>query len=92
MREQGSASRTKSGQFRKGQSGNPKGRPRKNKSIETPRSAYDVVVDKTLTVVKDGVVREVTVEEALQHKTYQQALEGNRAAQREILRSVVEEN
>lgn len=89
MSGEGSERRSKSGQFRKGYSGNPKGRPRKEKSSESPKSTYDVIVDRTLTVVKDGVAREITVEEALQHKTYQQAIDGSRAAQREILRMIL---
>ena len=89
MSGKGSLSRTKSGQFRKGQSGNPKGRPKGQKHKDSRSSAYDVIVDKTLSVSKDGVSREVTVEEALQHKTYQQALSGNRAARREILRMIL---
>lgn len=72
--------------FRKGQSGNPKGRPRAAK--ERSASAFDVVIDRTLTVVQNGEAREVTVEEALQHKTYQDAIAGNRAAMREVLRMI----
>ncbi len=81
--------RTKSGRFRKGQSGNPKGRPKKVISRELSSSTYDVVVDRTLTVTKDGVARDVTFEEALQHKTYQYALEGDRVAQKEVLRMIL---
>lgn len=88
MKGQGSGSRAANGRFRKGQSGNPKGRPRREEGRAERPSAYDVVVDKTLNILKDGVAREVTVEEALQHKTYQQALEGDRAAQREVLRMI----
>ena len=72
--------------FRKGQSGNPRGRPRK-KPDPTP-SAFDVVIDRTLTIVQDGVPREVTVDEALQHQTYQDAIAGNRAARREVLKMI----
>ena len=60
--------------FRKGQSGNPRGRPRKQPDPQS--SAFDVVIDRTLTIVQDGVPREVTVDEALQHKTYQDAIAG----------------
>ena len=72
--------------FRKGQSGNPKGRPKKVK----PRaaSAFDIVIDRTLTVTQDGIPREVTVEEALQHRTYQEAIAGSRSARREILKMI----
>jgi len=66
--------------FRKGQSGNPKGRPKARPS--PPPSAFDIVIDRTLTVTHNGKPREVTVEEALQHRTYQDALAGNRAARR----------
>ena len=67
--------------FRKGQSGNPRGRPRKQPVIQT--SAFDVVIAPTLTIVQDGSPRDVTVDEALQHKTYQDAIAGNRAARRQ---------
>jgi len=72
--------------FRKGESGNPKGRPKARRG-PTP-SAFDVVIDRTLTVTQNGKPREVTVEEALQHRTYQDALGGNRAARREVLRMI----
>ena len=89
MNGEGPIQRTGSGRFPKGVSGNPKGRPRNSKSKKTPGSAYDVIVDKTLTVTKNGIARDVTVEEALQHKTYQQALDGSRTARREILRMIL---
>lgn len=72
--------------FRKGQSGNPRGRPRKQPKPQP--SAFDVVIDRTLTIVQDGKRREVTVDEALQHRTYQEALTGNRAARREVLKMI----
>ena len=72
--------------FRKGQSGNPRGRPRKQHKIQS--SAFDVVIDRTLTIVQGGRSREVTVDEALQHKTYQDAIAGNRAARREVLKMI----
>lgn len=75
----------RSGQFRKGQSGNPKGRPRKARANPAGGSAFDVIVDRTLTVVRNGIEREETVEEALQHKTYQAALAGDRPSRREVL-------
>ena len=74
------------GRFKKGQSGNPSGRPKKVK--EPPASAFDIVIDKTLTVVHNGVPRELTAEEALQHRTYQDAIGGSRLAQREVLKMI----
>lgn len=76
------------GRFRKGQSGNPKGRPRRTPD-GTPASAFDVIVDRTLTVTQNGVPQEVTVEEALQHKTYQAAISGSRLAGREVLKMIL---
>ncbi|MFN0263231.1 DUF5681 domain-containing protein [Tepidamorphus sp. 3E244] len=73
--------------FRKGQSGNPNGRPRKQAPARQ-KSAFDIVLDKTLTVTHDGVPRDLTVEEALQWKTYQSALSGSRLAQRQILKMI----
>jgi hypothetical protein len=69
--------------FTKGRSGNPKGRP---KRAEKPAgSAFDILIGKTLTVTHGGEPREVKVEEALQHRTYQQAIAGNRSARRTVL-------
>jgi hypothetical protein len=73
--------------FRKGQSGNPKGRPRKSHTAR-PASAFHIVTDRTLTVIQNGIPRAVTVEEALQHRTYQDAVAGSRLARREILRMI----
>jgi hypothetical protein len=46
------------------------------------------VIDRTLTVTQNGIPREVTIEEALQHRTYQDAIAGNRAARREVLKMI----
>ena len=73
--------------FRKGQSGNPKGRPKAQRSNATG-SAFDIVIDRMLTVTQGGIPREVTVEEALQHRTYQDAIAGSRLAQREVLKMI----
>src|SRR5215207_2803643 len=72
--------------FRKGESGNPKGRPKRRR--ERPASAFENVFDRTVTVTQDGTPREITVEEALQFRTYQHALAGNRAARREVLKMI----
>ena len=72
--------------FRKGQSGNPKGRPKKAKPQAA--SAFDIVIDRTLTVTQGGMPRAVTVEEALQHRTYQDAIAGSRSARREVLKMI----
>ena len=74
--------------FKKGQSGNPKGRPRKDRFDLT--SSYDVIFDRTLAVTADGVTKDLGVEEALQLRTYNQALEGNRRAQRRILKMIAQ--
>ncbi len=76
----------RAGRFVRGRSGNPKGRPRLSR--EATGSAFDIVIDKTLTVIQDGRAREVTVEEALQHRTYQDAVAGNRSARREVLKMI----
>lgn len=71
--------------FRKGHSGNPGGRPK----VRRPHvSAFDVVFDKVLTVTQGGRERELTVDEALQFQTYQEALKGNRTAIRLVLKMI----
>ena len=72
--------------FRKGQSGNPRGRPRKQPVAR--HSAFNVVIDRTLTIIQGDKPREVTIEKALAHKTYQEAIAGKRAAQREVLKMI----
>ncbi len=76
-----------SGQFQKGKSGNPKGRPRK--AHDKPLgSAVDVIIDKSVMITKGGIARQVTTEEALLHQTLLKALEGNKPAMREMLKLI----
>jgi hypothetical protein len=74
-----------SGRFEKGRSGNPAGRP---KARRPHVSAFDIVFDKILTVSQNGVERELTVDEALQLKTYQAALKGSKMAVRTVLKMI----
>lgn len=74
--------------FKKGQSGNPKGRPRSGPKFAP--SAYNIIIDRSITITKDGVPREATVEEALQIKTYHAALSGNPTAEKEVLKMIAE--
>jgi len=46
-------------------------------------------VERTLTITRNGQAQEVGVEEALQHRTYQDAIAGNRSARREILKMIL---
>lgn len=71
--------------FKPGQSGNPAGRP-KNRRPNV--SAFDIIIDKVLTVTQGGRERELTVDEALQLQTYQAALKGSRMAIRQVLRMI----
>jgi Family of unknown function (DUF5681) len=72
------------GWFSKGSSGNPRGRPTASPAPQS--SAFDIVAEKTLTVAHHGVAREITAQEALQQRTYQNALAGKRMDQREVLK------
>jgi hypothetical protein len=79
----------RTGRFQKGRSGNPNGRPRKQRVLpEAPRSAFENVWEKRITVTRAGIDQELSVEEALQLRTYQDALAGNRAARREVLKMI----
>ncbi len=73
--------------FRKGQSGNPSGRPRKQ-PVARP-SAFNIVTDLILTITQGGKQREVTVEEALAHNTYRDAIAGNPPARRAVLKMIL---
>jgi hypothetical protein len=72
------------GWFTKGSSGNSGGRPTRSSAPKS--SAFDVLVEKTVTVADRFGTREITVEEALQRRTYQDALDGKGMAQRKVLK------
>lgn len=74
------------GRFRKGSSGNTRGRPLARKP---PDSAFDIILDKTLTLSQGGVAQEVAVDAALQHRTYEKAIAGDNAAQKEVMKWIV---
>jgi hypothetical protein len=79
-----SRSATNPGWFPKGRSGNLNGRPT---SSRVPKSsAFEILVEKTLIVADHGGTREITMEEALQQRTYRDAVAGKRMAQREVLK------
>jgi len=75
------------GWFPKGRSGNLKGRPSSSRAPKS--SAFEVLVEKTITVSHHGGTREITVEEALQQRTYRGAVAGQRMAQREVLKWIM---
>jgi hypothetical protein len=83
----GSRSAPNPGWFPKGSSGNLKGRPRTARASQP--SALEVLVDKTLTVNGAGGTREISVKEALQQRTYQDALAGKRSAVREVVKWII---
>ena len=72
------------GWFPKGRSGNPNGRPKTSRAPNG--SAFEVLMEKTVTVADRGGTRKITLEEALQRRTYQDALDGKGMAQRKVLK------
>jgi hypothetical protein len=75
------------GWFSKGRSPNPGGRPTASPAPQS--SAFEVLLEKTLTVTDRTGTREITVEEALQQQTYQRALAGVGMAVREVLKWIM---
>lgn len=82
----GYGSPPKSGRFKKGQSGNPKGRPR-NQHCEIP---YDVVLGQKVTILEDGKKRRVTAAEAFLLQLTQKGLAGDSAASHAALETIEE--
>ena len=76
------------GWFLKGRSGNLNGCPRASRVSKG--SAFEVLVKKTLSVADHrGGTREISIEEALLQRTYQDALAGKRMAMREVVKWII---
>jgi len=73
--------------FKRGQSGNLKGRPRKPKPL--PSSPF-AILDELLTVHEPESVSEIPLEDAMLIKTYQRAITGNRRAGKKIVKMILE--
>jgi Family of unknown function (DUF5681) len=73
--------------FKRGQSGNPKGRPRKPKP---PAPSPFAILDELLTVHEPDGVSEMSLDNAMLIKTYQLAINGRRRAQKKIVRMILE--
>lgn len=80
----GYAQPPKSTRFNKGQSGNPRGRP-KNRHREIP---YDAVLGQMVTIREDGRERRVTAAEAFLLKLVQKGLAGDSNAARASLDAI----
>lgn len=70
--------------FQKGQSGNPRGRPR-NRHREIP---YDMVLGQMVTIREDGRERRVTAAEAFLLQLTRKGLQGDSAAARASLQAI----
>lgn len=70
--------------FRKGQSGNPQGRPR-NRHRDVP---YDAVLGQMVTIREDGHERHVTAAEAFLLQLTRKGLEGDNAAARASMTAI----
>jgi len=78
----------KGSRFRKGESGNPKGCPRKPKQ-RAP--LFEILFDRRIPLMQqNGQQRDLTVEEALQLRTYRDAVAGKRSAIRDVLKWIME--
>ena len=73
--------------FKSGQSGNPKGRPRKPKPLSSSPFA---ILDELLTVHEPESVSELPLEDAMLIKTYQRAITGSRRAGKKIVKMILE--
>jgi hypothetical protein len=73
--------------FKRGQSGNPNGRPRKPRP---PPSSPFAILDELLTVHEPESVSELPLEDAMLIKTYQLAITGSRRAGKKIVKMILE--
>jgi hypothetical protein len=73
--------------FKRGQSGNPRGRPRKSKP---PPSSPFAILDELLPVHGPGGVSELPLEDAMLIKTYQRAITGSPRAWKKLVKMILE--
>ena len=66
-------------QFKKGQSGNPKGRPKGSKEISPIEKLYENLMNEII-LREGGVEKTVTVLEAIQKRLITESLKGNMTA------------
>jgi len=77
----------KASQFKKGQSGNPRGRPKisvmkEDTGVTQMRNSIIDILERDVTIVIDGKKRKVKAIEAIQHRIIHAALTGNFKAQK----------
>jgi hypothetical protein len=72
----------KQSQFMKGQSGNPKGRPKGSKSVA---SMFNQITRELINVTENGRTKTVTRLEAVLHRMTNEALSGNTRVMREFV-------
>ena len=82
-----SGKKPNSGWFSKGRSANPSGRPKSSRASRN--SAFDILLGKTLTVPHHGGTREIDMEEAIQQRTYRDAIAGKGMAIREVAKWIM---
>jgi Family of unknown function (DUF5681) len=73
--------------FKRGQSGNPKGRPRKPKP---PAPSPFAILDELLTVHESDSVSELPLEYAMLIRTYQRAITGSSRTWKKIVKMILE--
>lgn len=81
-------SRERSGRFSPGHSGNARGRPRRKKPQVQDGSAFAVLEGRRVNIMIGGLSRALTMEEALFHRTYQDALKGSPASIRAVIKKI----
>ena len=86
-KRQGRSGGSVSTRFKSGQSGNPKGRPRKPKP---PPSSPFAILDELFTVHEPEGASELPLEDAMLIKTYQRAIAGSRRAGKKIVKMILE--
>lgn len=72
----------KSGQFKKGQSGNPKGRP---KGTKNTLSLIEQILNEKVSIREGGMQKEVTKTEAMVMRMAQKAMDGDIKAMERLL-------